>query len=158
MKSREALRKGNLVAEVLAGSWRKSAGTTLQISESDLDAVTPLLYDSGTAALGWRRISKTPLRNSSSAEVLHQAYRLQSLQSEIHEQKIEKVFRLLRQAQVDAVLAKGWATAGMYSREGAPALRRHRHLRASGAFQIGRRGSECSRGKRLLGRSAQTFL
>lgn len=115
MKSREALRKGNLVAEVLAGSWRKFAGTTFQLSESDLDEVTPLLYDSGTAALGWLRLRTTPLGNSRSAEVLHQAYRLQSLQSEIHEQKIEKVFRLFRQARVDSVLAKGWATAGMYS-------------------------------------------
>lgn len=115
MKSREATRKGSLVAEVLAGAWRGSALPGLQISERELDEVTPLLYDSGTAALGWRRISKTPLRGSSSAEVLHQAYRLQSLQSEIHEQKIAKVFRLLRQAQVQAVLGKGWATAGMYA-------------------------------------------
>jgi hypothetical protein len=115
MKSREAARKGSLVAEVLAGAWRASALPSLQISERELDEVTPLLYDSGTAALGWRRVSKTPLRGSSSAEVLHQAYRLQSLQSEIHEQKITKVFRLLRQAQVEAVLGKGWATASMYA-------------------------------------------
>ena len=115
MKSREAARKGSLVAEVLAGAWRASALPTLEISERELDEVTPLLYDSGTAALGWRRVSKTPLRDSSSAEVLHQAYRLQSLQSEIHEQKIAKVFRLLRQSQVEALLGKGWATAGMYA-------------------------------------------
>src|SRR5882724_8645600 len=115
MKSREAARKGSLVAEVLAGAWRASALPSLQISEQELDEVTPLLYDSGTAALGWRRVCQTELRGSSSAEVLHQAYRLQSLQSEIHEQKIAKVFRLLRQAQVEAVLGKGWATAGMYA-------------------------------------------
>ncbi len=115
MKSKEALRQGNLVARVLSGSWRSSDVPPLQISESDLDAVTPLLYDSGTAALGWCRISRTSLRTSSSAELLHQAYRLQSLQSEIHEHEVEKVFRLLRQAQVEAVLAKGWATAGMYT-------------------------------------------
>jgi hypothetical protein len=115
MKSREATRKGSLVAKVLSGSWRGSRAATLEISEPELDAVTPLFYDSGTAGLAWRRLSTTSLRNSSSAEVLHQAYRLQSLQSEIHEQKIEKVFRLFRQAQVEAVLAKGWATAGLYA-------------------------------------------
>lgn len=114
MKSKEALRKGNLVAEILAGSWRQPVVTTLPLSEAELDEVTPLLYDSGTAGLGWRRMSNTPLRNSSSAEVLHQAYRLQSLQSEIHEQKIERVFRLFGEAGVEAVLAKGWATAGTY--------------------------------------------
>jgi len=115
MKSKEAARKGNLVAEVLSGSWRGASPSTLHISESELDAVTPLLYDSGTAGLAWRRISTTPLRTSASGEVLHQAYRLQSLQSAIHEQKIEKLFRLLRQAHVEPVLAKGWAAAGLYS-------------------------------------------
>jgi hypothetical protein len=114
MKSREATRKGKLVAQVLSGSWRRSGTAPLEISEPELEAVTPLLYDSGTAALGWRRISTTPLLTSSSAEVLHHAYRLLSLLSEIHEQKVEKVFRLLRHAQVDAVLAKGWASAGSY--------------------------------------------
>lgn len=114
MKTKEALRKGSLVAEVLSGSWRQAEIPPLQISETDLDEITPLLYDSGTVALGWRRISQTSLRDSASGEVLHQAYRLLSLQSEIHEQQIEKVFRLLRQAQVEAILAKGWAAAGMY--------------------------------------------
>jgi hypothetical protein len=65
--------------------------------------------------LAWNRLAKSSLRNTASADLLHQAYRLQSLQSNIHEQKIEKVFRLLREARVDAVLAKGWATAGIYS-------------------------------------------
>ena len=115
MKAKETLHKGNLVAVVLSGSWRSSDVPILLMTESELDAVTPLLYDSGTAALGWHRLQKTSLRNSSSAELLHQAYRLQSLQSEVHEQHIEKVFRLFREAKIEGVLAKGWATAGLYS-------------------------------------------
>jgi len=107
--------KGRLVARVLARSWRDGELPDLQLSEAELDQVTPLLYDSGAAALGWHRISKTSLRASASAEVMHQAYRLQSLQSDIHEQKIEKVFRLFREAEIPALLAKGWAVAGLYS-------------------------------------------
>lgn len=103
------------MSEVLAGSWRSADVPALRITEPELDAVTPLLYDSGTAALGWHRLKKTALRDSASAELLHQAYRLQSLQSEVHEQDIEKVFRLFREAKLEAVLAKGWATAGLYS-------------------------------------------
>ena len=114
MKSRDALDKGRLVAEVLAGSWRHSEVPPLNISEA-ARCSHALAIDSGTAALGWRRISKTSLRSTPSGEVLHQAYRLQSLQSGIHEQKIEKVFRLFRQSGVEAVLAKGWATAGLYA-------------------------------------------
>lgn len=108
------VRKGNLVARVLAGSWRSASLPPLEISELELDEVSPLLYGSGAAALGWRRLSQTEFRESAPAELLHQAYRLLSLQSEIHEEKIERVFRLLRQSSVDAVLAKGWAAAGLY--------------------------------------------
>lgn len=118
MRRRDDLRKGRLVAAVLSGAWRTEEVSPLEISESDLDEVTPLLCSSGAAALGWRRISKTNLRNSSSAEVLHQSYRLQSLQVAIHEEKVGKVFRLLRQASVDALLAKGWAAAGLYADAG----------------------------------------
>jgi len=114
MNTRTSIRKGSLVARVLAGAWRGPAFPPLQISELELDEVTPLLYGSGAAALGWRRLSQTELRNSPSSELLHQAFRLLSLQSDIHEQKIERVFRLLREASVDAVLAKGWAAAGLY--------------------------------------------
>jgi hypothetical protein len=117
MKSRVAVRKGSLVAEVLSGAWRTAPFPTLHLSERELDEVTPLLYDSGTAALGWRRISQTSLRDSTSAEVLHQAYRIQSLQAEIHEKSITKVFRLLRQAQIEALLAKGWASAREYAQK-----------------------------------------
>lgn len=112
--SKPGLRKGGLVAAVLAGAWRSPVEPTLEISELELDEVTPLLYGSGAAALGWRRVSKSKLKDSPSAELLHQAYRLLSLQSDIHEQQIERVFRLLREASVDAVLAKGWAAAGLY--------------------------------------------
>jgi Uncharacterised nucleotidyltransferase len=115
MRAKAITNKGHLVARVLAGSWRNPNPAPLGISESELDAVTPLLYDSGTAALGWQRVKNSPLGTCTSAEVLHHAYRLQSLQAELHEQKIEKVFRLFREAGVDAILAKGWASAGMYA-------------------------------------------
>ncbi|HWN11884.1 MAG TPA: nucleotidyltransferase family protein [Pyrinomonadaceae bacterium] len=108
------VRKGELVARVLAGSWRASKLPPLEISALELDEVSPLLYGSGAAALGWRRLSQTDLRESPPAELLHQAYRLLALQSEIHEEKIERVFRLLRQSSIEAVLAKGWAAAGLY--------------------------------------------
>jgi len=108
------LRKGNLVARVLSGSWRSSPFPPLDLSKAELDEVTPLLCGSGAAALAWRRIAVTDLRDTYAAEMLHQAYRLQSLQAELLEKKVEKVFRLLRQARVDAVLAKGWVAARIY--------------------------------------------
>jgi len=109
------IRKGLLVATVLGGAWRSSDFPPVDISQHDLAEVTPLLCSSGVAALAWRRISNTHLRESSSAEVLHQTYRLQSLQTAIQAEQIERVFRMLRTASVDAILAKGWAASAFYT-------------------------------------------
>lgn len=118
MKARSKLRKGGLVATVLAGAWRRGDLPGLNISETELDETTPLFYGSGAAALAWKRISNTHLQNTASGELLHQAYRLHSLQAAMHEEKIAKVFRLLGQAQVNPILAKGWVAARMYADTG----------------------------------------
>jgi hypothetical protein len=110
--------RSRLVCTTLAGSWRESDFPPLNISHAQLDEVTPLLYGSGAAALGWWRVRDTELRTTASAEVLHQAFRLQVLQSGIHEEKIKKVFRLLEQASIEAILIKGWAAAGLYPERG----------------------------------------
>ncbi len=99
---------------ILVGSWRRLPPLPVGISEAQLDAVTPLLYSSGSAALGWWRVRQTNLSSTPSAKMLHQAYRVQALRSAIHEEKIEKIFRLLRQASVDAILVKGWLAAALY--------------------------------------------
>lgn len=111
--SRQDKRLASLIARTLAGSWRSEV-TACDLSEAELDQVTPLLMGSGAAALGWRRVRDSSLRDSPSGELLHQAYRLQSLQSEMQEQKVAKVFRLLRERSIKAILAKGWVAAGLY--------------------------------------------
>jgi hypothetical protein len=113
--SRTLRAQGELLGRALRGCWRAGDLPPLDLSETELDRITPLLMGSGAASLGWRVVDPSPLRESSSGELLHQAYRLQTLQAEIQEQKIEKVFRLLREASLDAVLAKGWAAAKLYS-------------------------------------------
>ena len=143
MRSKASLRKGKLVATVLSGAWRSSPFPPLNVSETELDEITPLLCASGGAALAWRRISNTHLRETASAEVLHQAYRLQTLQSSLHEQHIEKVFRLLREASVNAVLAKGWAAAGYYP---------NRDLRPSGDIDICVRPADFQLAQEVLSR------
>lgn len=110
--------RGSLVSEILAGSWRNTQSPLLNLTESQLDEVTPLLYGSGAAALGWWRVRDSDLSTTSSATVLHQAYRLQSLQSAIHEEKIQKIFRLLRAAAIEPILIKGWSAAGLYPERG----------------------------------------
>src|SRR5260370_21223873 len=111
---------GRLVATSLEGSWRTSPPPEFQLSAEEFEEVTPLLYDSGAAALGWWRIRETELRETPSGELLHQAFRLLALQANIHQTKIQKLFRLMRDAGVESILLKGWAIARLYPQ---PALR-----------------------------------
>lgn len=131
------------MAATLAGSWRSSDFPPLTISEAELDELTPLLCASGGAALAWRRISQTELQASTSAEVLHHAARLQSLQTAMHEEKVEKTFRLLKAAAAEGLLAKGWAAANLYS---------DRDLRPSGDIDVLVRPGDFKRVRELLSR------
>ena len=114
MKQILAEARGTLLCAILARSWRPSLTSSLNISEPQLDEITPLLYGSGGAALGWWQVRQTELNTTSSAEVLHQAYRLHVLQSAIHEEKITRIFHLLRESSVEPILVKGWAAASLY--------------------------------------------
>ncbi|MDX6611707.1 MAG: hypothetical protein QOD75_893 [Blastocatellia bacterium] len=115
IKRRES--SGSLVAAVLAGSWRAQP-PQLDLTLSEFNEVTPLLYESGAAALGWQRIQSTEFSQSPSGDLLHQAYRLQLLQSSINETKIRKVFRLLRGVGIEPILFKGWSVARLYPQRG----------------------------------------
>src|SRR5712692_11964586 len=111
---------GRLVATSLEGSWRTSPPPEFHLSTEEFEEVTPLLYDSGAVALGWWRIRGTALRETPSGELLHQAFRLLALQANIHQTKIQKLFRLMRAEDVEPILLKGWAVARLYPQ---PALR-----------------------------------
>jgi hypothetical protein len=149
MAAEKALAKGKLVASLLAGAWRSSVSSSISITEKQLDEVTPLLYASGAAGLGWWRLRRTELASTDSGMLLQQAYRLQALQITIHEQKIKKVFSLLRQAAVEPLLVKGWAAASLYPDQ---ALRpygdidllvRPEHFKTARAVLASEEASEC---------------
>src|SRR5438128_6243999 len=109
---------GRLVAFALRKSWRNSGSLGPEFSFADFESVTPLLYDSGAAGLGWWSIRDTHLADSPSGELLHQAFRLLTLQAAIHQTKIEKVFRCFRAGNVEPILIKGWSVARRYPQAG----------------------------------------
>ena len=113
MKSSNPRPQGQLVADFLAGCWRAKQAP-LDISPSDLERITTLLYNSGVVGLAWCRIRESDLKTSPSGELLHQGYRLQALQTPISEQRIVTAFRLLRVAGIEPILVKGWSTARFY--------------------------------------------
>lgn len=107
------MENGRLIAKVLAGSWRQ-ATAPLIISPAELDAVAPMLLESGAGALGWKRVSNSNLCSTPPALELEQAYRLHALQSVIHERDIKHILTVLQSAGVEPILVKGWAVARLY--------------------------------------------
>src|SRR5260370_228788 len=100
------------------GSFVRSRGGSSSPDPPTSSSAPPLLYGSGAGALGWWRVRETDLRDSPSAELLHQAFRLQTLYAQIQQNKIQKVVRALRDANVEPILIKGWAIARFYPHQG----------------------------------------
>jgi Uncharacterised nucleotidyltransferase len=142
MKSSTSRPQGQLVADFLAGSWRAKQGP-LDISPSDLERVTTLLYNSGGTGLGWWRIHESDLKTSPCGELLHQGYRLQALQTPINEQRIVRAYKLLRAAAIEPILVKGWSAARFYP---------HRTLRPYGDIDLVVRPAEYSTAREVLKR------
>ncbi|HEX8847465.1 MAG TPA: nucleotidyltransferase family protein [Pyrinomonadaceae bacterium] len=109
---------GSLVASALAGSWRRSP-TKLECTASELEEIAPLLQSSGAAALCWWRIQPSDLlRETPAAKGFRQAYRLNILQDALTQQTIKKTLALLRSADIEPLLVKGWAAARAYPEQG----------------------------------------
>ncbi|MBA3766997.1 MAG: nucleotidyltransferase family protein [Acidobacteria bacterium] len=108
---------GALIATALTSSWRESS-TPLSISEEELSKIVPLLLGSGAGALGWGRVRCADLREAGAARELHQAYRLHTLQAEVHQHEIKQAVALLRLDEIEPVLIKGWSVARFYAERG----------------------------------------
>lgn len=108
---------GRLVAATLQGSWRRSP-KALECTASELEEIAPLLQRSGAAALCWRRIQSSNLRDVPAAKELRQAYRLNTLQAAVNQQTIEEIIALLRSVEIEPILVKGWAVARAYTDHG----------------------------------------
>src|ERR1700730_6111465 len=108
---------GRLLARSLSGAWRGEP-SAVDFSQVELQKVTPHLLRSGAAPLGWRRVRDSVLQESAAALSLRQAYRLTTLRSMISDSRIKTVFQLLRSADVEPILIKGWGVAQYYPERG----------------------------------------
>jgi hypothetical protein len=106
-----------LLATTLRGAWRCSPGP-LDIGQQDLDRVTGPLLVSGSAGLVWWRARLSNLKHSPAAEPLKQAFRFQTLQSDLQQQEIASLFVSFRERGIEPILVKGWAVAQSYAETG----------------------------------------
>lgn len=106
-----------LLVSVLAGSWR-SLPTAFECSVPELEELTPMLRASGVAALCWRRIKSSTLRELPAATILHNLYRANTLRAALYQQTIKQVIARFRSVGIEPILVKGWAAARLYPEEG----------------------------------------
>ena len=119
MSVREKQSVSELLARVLAGSWRQTP-PALKITTEELATVTPALLQTGAGALGWRRVHAGHRHTSAGTSELLQAYRIHAVQAVLHELQIKETVQLLRSNGVEPILVKGWSIARLYLE---PALR-----------------------------------
>ena len=105
------------MSEILSGSWRFET-PLIQSDPVTLVAVASLLIGSGAGGLGWWRMRHTDMRDSAAGLELQQTYRMQTLWATLKERKIQEVFQKLQDAEIEAVLIKGWASARLYPEKG----------------------------------------
>jgi hypothetical protein len=110
-------RRGQRVAQLLAGSWSSAPSLPLDSAE-ELAEVAPLLLRSGGGGLAWRKVRHSELAGSAVAEEFQQAYRFQSIQAALQQHHLKQVIPILRRHGVEPVLVKGWAIARLYSEPG----------------------------------------
>src|SRR5438105_13600815 len=110
--------RGQLISRALRGSWRVLPSDSDSLPLTQLDGIAPPLCGSGTAALAWWRLRESAGPETPTTELLHAAFRFQSLHARIYQTKLRKIFRLLREAGVEPILMKGWAIGRLYPRIG----------------------------------------
>ena len=120
--ARFSSRHGLLVAKALEGSWRKDPAPC-ELSRAELVEIAPILLQSGAAALVWWRFSQNGA--SDYPAEFFQAYKEQTLEAAVHENDVAETFVMLQQAQLKALVVKGWAIARLYPD---PGLRRYSDL------------------------------
>lgn len=111
-----AISGGRAIANLLAGSWRTDP-PPYQRSSIDGAQLAPPILETGAGGLAWWRVRDSGLDFPGASE-LQEAYRLQTLQSGIHERRIQEAVALLRAADIEPLLAKGWLAAGLYAQRG----------------------------------------
>jgi hypothetical protein len=131
---------GRLVAEALAGAWRREPPAAT-LSEDELKLVAPLLDGSGAGALAWWKLRRTTLAETDAARGFRQSYRLQTLRAAVREGELETLFVLLEAAGVDALLVKGFAAGRAYTEQG---------LRPTGDIDLYVRPSQFRRAQEVL--------
>jgi hypothetical protein len=108
---------GQLIAQTLAGCWRKPP-PPLEIAADELSSITSHLISAGVAGLAWRRVCTSNLKDTNTTAELRRQYESSAVLAVLRRQEIESLIRTLESAGIKPLLVKGWAAARLYPDEG----------------------------------------
>ncbi|MGI8631867.1 MAG: nucleotidyltransferase family protein [Solirubrobacterales bacterium] len=104
--------RGEVIAKVLAGSWRADPPATA-VSPDQLALVAPLLMATGAAGLAWRtaklRVDLLPV-----AEQLRQAWLLEVGRERLRDELVAELAAAAEAKGIEVLIYKGWAAARYY--------------------------------------------
>jgi Uncharacterised nucleotidyltransferase len=112
------LHRGAVLARLLRWSWRTDVPPAA-LSEAELDGILPLVKESGTAGLAWRRIRNTELAGSEAGRSIQVARLSMAAVTAIRASQLERLLGVADQ-NGPLILLKGWDHARLYP---APGLR-----------------------------------
>ena len=108
--------QGSQIAKLLSASWRPQAPNLQELIESfsGLDKAVELLLASGAAGLLWWQIKQLTLCENPEFERLKQAWLMQVIYQQQHEQALRQILPIFGKNDIEAVLVKGWSVARRY--------------------------------------------
>src|SRR6266498_1041862 len=107
----------NQIAALLYTAWRPVPESP-EFSVAALAEAVPLLKGTGAAALGWWRLRNSALRDEAVTLGLLDAYRYHAIRAAVRQKQIQETFQIFKSFQVEPMLVKGWAIAGLYPERG----------------------------------------
>ncbi|MEJ7582720.1 MAG: nucleotidyltransferase family protein [Acidimicrobiales bacterium] len=105
-------RRGELIAEVLAGSWRAEPPATT-VTSDELAQVAPLLVATGAAGLAWRTARPRPDLLPVAAR-LREAWLLEVGRERLREELVAGLAAAAEAKGIEVLVYKGWAVARHY--------------------------------------------
>ena len=105
-----------VLSTILRGAWRRAPpALSARLTEAHLSRTSLLFARSGTAALAWNRVKRSPLCQTPQAELFKSANREIALTRLLQEEALCEAIDLLSAAGSLPLLFKGWAAARFFA-------------------------------------------
>jgi len=105
--------RGRVVADLLAGSWRRTPPTA-NLDRTTVADVSSLLVALGVGSLAWWKLWHSGLAEVADVGMVRRTYRADAIQAALHQHSIRVLVGHLQAEGIEPIVIKGWSTARLY--------------------------------------------